>query len=54
VVALNPALALYAGEAVIDSGDFVNTFSQAVVLAQDVIQSGEAWKKLEQLAQFLL
>ncbi len=51
---LNPALALYVGEAVTDNGDFFHTFSQAVILAQDVIQSGEAWNKLEQLAQFLL
>lgn len=54
VVALNAALALYVGEATTDSGDFVKTFSQAVILAQDIIQSGEAWNKLEQLAQFLL
>ncbi|MBW4636102.1 MAG: anthranilate phosphoribosyltransferase [Iphinoe sp. HA4291-MV1] len=53
VVALNAALALYVGEAITDSGDFSNTFSQAVIFVKDVIQSGEAWKKLEQLAQFL-
>jgi anthranilate phosphoribosyltransferase len=54
VVALNAALALYVGEAITESGDFLNSFSQAVILAKDVIQSGEAWKKLEQLVQFLM
>ncbi len=53
VVALNTALALYAGEVVPDNGDYFNSISQAVVLAKDVLQSGEAWKKLEQLAEFL-
>ncbi|MBD2336086.1 anthranilate phosphoribosyltransferase [Calothrix sp. FACHB-156] len=54
VVALNAAFALYVGEVITDSGDYFKTFSQAVVLAQDVIQSGEAWKKLKDLTQFLL
>ncbi len=53
VVTLNAALALYVGEIVPDSGDYFTDFSQAAILAQDVLQSGEAWKKLEQLAQFL-
>lgn len=53
VVALNAALAMFFGELIPSDGDFVNTFSQAVILAQDVIKSGEAWNKLEKLAQFL-
>ncbi|MCM0591425.1 MAG: anthranilate phosphoribosyltransferase [Gloeotrichia echinulata IR180] len=53
VVALNAALALYVGERVTDSGDYVNTFSQAVILAKDILQSGEAWTKLALLAEFL-
>ncbi|MFH7029287.1 MAG: anthranilate phosphoribosyltransferase [Heteroscytonema crispum UTEX LB 1556] len=54
VVALNAALALYAGEAIADNGDYVKTFSDAVILAKEVIQSGEPWKKLQGLAKFLL
>jgi anthranilate phosphoribosyltransferase len=53
VVVLNAALALYVGEIFPDSGDYFTDFSQAAILAQDVLQSGEAWKKLEQLAHFL-
>jgi anthranilate phosphoribosyltransferase len=53
VVALNTALALYVGEAVPQTCDYFDTFAQAVVLAKDILQSGAAWKKLEQLAQFL-
>ena len=53
VVALNAALALYVGEAVADSDDCLKSFAQAVILAQDVIKSGEPWRKLEELAQFL-
>ena len=53
VVALNTALALYVGEAVPETGDYFDTFAKAVVLAKDVLQSGLAWKKLEQLDQFL-
>lgn len=52
-VALNAALALYVGEKVADNGDYVNTFSQAVILAQEILQSGEAWYKLTGLAEFL-
>jgi anthranilate phosphoribosyltransferase len=53
VVALNTALALYVGEAVADTDDYLQTFSQAIALAKDVIDSGEAWYKLEELAKFL-
>lgn len=53
VVALNAAFALFVGEAVPDQGDDYQTFSQAVIVAKEILQSGLAWKKLEQLAQFL-
>lgn len=53
VVALNTALALYVGEAVPETDNYFDTFAKAVVLAKDVLQSGAAWKKLEQLAKFL-
>jgi anthranilate phosphoribosyltransferase len=53
VVALNAALALYVGETVADNGDYLQTFSDAVILAKDVIKSGEPWIKLQGLAEFL-
>ncbi|NJM69027.1 MAG: anthranilate phosphoribosyltransferase [Scytonema sp. RU_4_4] len=53
VVALNAAFALYVGEAVPDDKDDYQTFSQAVILAKEILQSGIAWNKLEQLAEFL-
>ncbi len=53
VVALNAALALYVGEAVPETKDYFDSFAQAVVLAKNVLQSGAAWKKLEQLSEFL-
>lgn len=52
VVALNTALALEVGEAV-DGENIVERCTQGVVVAKDVLKSGEAWKKLEQLAEFL-
>lgn len=52
VVALNTAFALYVGEAVPDTGDDLETFGKALALAKDVLQSGLAWQKLEQLAAF--
>ncbi|MFQ4144109.1 anthranilate phosphoribosyltransferase [Chlorogloeopsis sp. ULAP02] len=53
VVVLNTALALYVGETVPKSSDYFDTFAKAVVLAREILHSGLAWKKLEQLAQFL-
>ncbi|PAX53466.1 anthranilate phosphoribosyltransferase [Brunnivagina elsteri] len=56
VVILNAALALYVGEfgedIKSDSDDFIQGFTNAVVTAREVIQSGEPWNKLEQLAKF--
>ena len=53
VVALNTALALEVGEAVDDGKDIVERCTKGVVIAKDVLKSGEAWKKLERLAGFL-
>jgi anthranilate phosphoribosyltransferase len=53
VVVLNAAFALYVGEAVAETGDYYETFAKAVALAKDVLDSGYAWEKLEQLAEFL-
>ena len=52
VVALNAALALFVGEAIGEKPS-LDTFSRGYTLAKEVLQSGEAWRKLEQLAQFL-
>ena len=53
VVGLNAALALFVGEAVADKGDYLQTFADAVVMAQDAMKYGEPWRKLEELAGFL-
>ncbi|GAA6620416.1 anthranilate phosphoribosyltransferase [Scytonema sp. NUACC26] len=54
VVALNAALALYVGEAIDDGAtDIVTACTKGIALAKEVLHSGEAWKKLEQLAEFL-
>ena len=53
VVALNAALALYVGEAVADKDNYLQTFADAVLLAKDAMNSGEPWRKLEQLAGLL-
>ena len=52
VVALNAALALFVGEA-IGKEPNLDTFARGFAQAQEVLQSGAAWKKLEELAQFL-
>jgi anthranilate phosphoribosyltransferase len=48
VVALNAALALQVGN-LIPVGEHI----QGIALAKDILQSGAAWSKLEQLVQFL-
>lgn len=53
VVALNTTLALYVGEVVPELGDDRLTFAKAIALAKEVLSSGLAWEKLEQLANFL-
>ncbi|MBD2500151.1 anthranilate phosphoribosyltransferase [Anabaena azotica] len=52
VVALNTALALQVGEA-IAATDIVEASVKAIAIAREVLQSGAAWTKLEQLAEFL-
>jgi anthranilate phosphoribosyltransferase len=49
VVALNAALALQVGEAVPNN----TGYAAGVSLAQDILASGAAWEKLEELVQFL-
>lgn len=46
VVALNAALALWVG-------DSVETYQEGITRAKEILQSGTAWEKLEQLIQFL-
>lgn len=53
VVALNAALALYVGEVLDDGTDIADACIKGISLAKNILQSGEAWKKLEQLAEFL-
>lgn len=53
VVALNAALALFVGEALDETEDILNACIKGIAIAKDILQSGEAWKKLEQLANFL-
>lgn len=52
VVALNATLALFVGEA-IGPEPSLDTFARGFALAKEVLRSGEAWRKLEELAQFL-
>ena len=53
VVALNTALALFVGEAIPETDYYLSTFAKGVAIARDILESGVAWTKLEQLAQFL-
>lgn len=53
VVALNAALALEVGEAIVGATDVKEACVKGIALAKDVLRSGEAWRKLEQLAEFL-
>lgn len=53
VVALNTALALEVGEAIPETTDILDRCTQGIAIAKDILQSGTAWQKLEQLAQFL-
>jgi anthranilate phosphoribosyltransferase len=50
VVALNAALALLVGDALPDRPD---SYRNGIFLAQDILNSGAAWDKLEQLVAFL-
>ncbi|MGF2037119.1 MAG: anthranilate phosphoribosyltransferase [Nostoc sp. CmiVER01] len=53
VVALNTALALQVGEAIHGETDVLASCVKGIALAKDILQSGVAWTKLEQLAEFL-
>ncbi|MBE9200914.1 MULTISPECIES: anthranilate phosphoribosyltransferase [unclassified Nodularia (in: cyanobacteria)] len=53
VVALNTALALQVAATIDGATDVLEGCVKNLVLAQDVLQSGAAWTKLEQLAEFL-
>ncbi|QKQ74137.1 anthranilate phosphoribosyltransferase [Nostoc sp. TCL240-02] len=53
VVALNTALALQVGEAIDGETDILVGCVKGIVLAKEILQSGAAWTKLEQLAEFL-
>ncbi|MEM9213043.1 MAG: anthranilate phosphoribosyltransferase [Cyanobacteria bacterium P01_F01_bin.150] len=51
VVALNAALALTVGQAV-QGDDVLTTYAQGVAKAREILQSGAAWDKLQELAAF--
>ena len=53
VIALNAALAFEVAEKFQETPDFHNRCTQGIALAKDILQSGEAWVKLEQLGEFL-
>jgi anthranilate phosphoribosyltransferase len=53
VVALNAALALRVGGAIAGDVTDAATYIQGIAIAKEVLQSGAAWTKLEQLVDFL-
>lgn len=53
VVALNSALALKVGGLLPESNDPITTYRKGIEMARDILTSGAAWSKLEQLVQFL-
>lgn len=53
VVALNAALALHVGDALPPTADPMEGYAKGVALAQEVLRSGAAWDKLQQLVTFL-
>lgn len=53
VVAINAALALETAEIFDDTPDFTERCAKGVSLAQEILNSGDAWMKLEELRQFL-
>ncbi len=50
VVALNAALALQVGEAIDEATDIKEGCVKGIVVAKEILKSGSAWTKLEQLA----
>jgi anthranilate phosphoribosyltransferase len=55
VVALNAALALKVGSGIphAEGADELEIYRQGVAIAKDILQSGSAWTKLEELVAFL-
>lgn len=53
VVALNAALALKVGGAIAEDADPQVTYRNGIALAKEILASGAAWQKLEQLVAFL-
>jgi anthranilate phosphoribosyltransferase len=53
VVALNTALALQVGEAIDGNTDILEGCVKGIIVAKEVLRSGAAWTKLEQLTAFL-
>ncbi|WP_414565033.1 MULTISPECIES: anthranilate phosphoribosyltransferase [unclassified Anabaena] len=53
VVALNTALALQVGEAIDGNTDILEGCVKGMIVAKEVLRSGAAWTKLEQLTAFL-
>lgn len=52
-VALNAALALQVGDRIPATDNPLDAYRQGVALAQEILTSGAAWNKLEQLVAFL-
>ncbi|WP_370587907.1 anthranilate phosphoribosyltransferase [Trichocoleus sp. FACHB-591] len=52
-VALNAALALQVGEQLPETADPLDACAKGVAIAKEILQSGAAWAKLEQLVEFL-
>lgn len=53
VVALNASLALQVGGKLPLQSSLVDTYRLGIEMARDILKSGAAWKKLEELAAFL-
>jgi anthranilate phosphoribosyltransferase len=53
VVALNAALALKVGKVISETDGSIEVYRKGIALAREVLASGAAWTKLEQLVQFL-
>lgn len=53
VVALNAALALKVGGQLPETTDPLDSYRKGIQLAQDILHSGAAWSRLEQLVQYL-
>ncbi|MDZ8108368.1 MAG: anthranilate phosphoribosyltransferase [Nostoc sp. DedQUE12a] len=53
VVALNAALALQVGEIIDGETEILAGCVKGIAIAKEILQSGAAWTKLEQLAEFL-